>query len=94
MKPNEELTVITETYDLILWTCNHVSRFPRSHRFGLGQRIERGLYDASKRDLAEESFNAQPQAPALRFGRPYSSRRLRLGVKRTMLKFGGVQTDP
>ena len=45
MKQQEELTVITKTYDLILWTCNHTSRFPRNHRFGLGDRIERGLYE-------------------------------------------------
>ncbi len=44
MKRDEELTVITKTYDLILWTCNHVSRFPRNHRFGLGERIERIVY--------------------------------------------------
>ena len=40
-----ELVVITKTYDLILWSCQHTSRFPRSHRFVLGERIERGLYD-------------------------------------------------
>lgn len=45
MKSTDELTVITKTYDLILWTCNHTSRFPRSHRFGLGDRIERNLYE-------------------------------------------------
>jgi hypothetical protein len=44
-KTNEELTVITKTYDLILWSCNHTSRFPRNHRFVLGERIDRGLYD-------------------------------------------------
>ena len=32
-KSTEELTVITKTYDLILWSCNHTSRFPRNHRF-------------------------------------------------------------
>jgi len=36
--------VITKTYDLILWSCNHTSRFPRSHRFVLGERMERNLY--------------------------------------------------
>ncbi len=41
----DELVVITKTYDLILWSCQHTSRFPRSHRFVLGERIERGLYD-------------------------------------------------
>lgn len=41
----DELVVITKTYDLILWSCNHTSRFPRNHRFVLGERIERNLYD-------------------------------------------------
>lgn len=35
----EELTVIVKTYDLILWSCEHTSRFPQSHRFVLGERI-------------------------------------------------------
>lgn len=41
----EELTVITKTYDLILWSCNHTGKFPRNHRFVLGERIARNLYD-------------------------------------------------
>src|SRR4029077_5295618 len=44
MKREQELTVITKTYDLILWSCNHTSKFPRNHRFVLGERIERNLY--------------------------------------------------
>jgi hypothetical protein len=35
-----ELEVITHTYDLLLWTLKHTAKFPRSHRHGLGQRIE------------------------------------------------------
>ena len=27
MKKVEELVVITKTYDLILWSCNHTGRF-------------------------------------------------------------------
>jgi hypothetical protein len=42
---HEELVVITKTYDLILWSCNHTGKFPRNHRFVLGERIERKLYD-------------------------------------------------
>jgi hypothetical protein len=38
------LVVITKTYDLILWSCRHTGRFPRNHRFVLGERIERNLY--------------------------------------------------
>src|SRR5258707_15660111 len=41
----EELIVITKTYDLVLWSCHHTSQFPRNHRFVLGERIERNLYD-------------------------------------------------
>ena len=44
-KRNEELVVIAHTYDLILWSCNHTTKFPRNHRFVLGERIERNLYD-------------------------------------------------
>ena len=40
-KRHEELVVITKTYDLILWSCNHTGKFPRNHRFVLGERIER-----------------------------------------------------
>ncbi|MCP4887761.1 MAG: diversity-generating retroelement protein Avd [Planctomycetaceae bacterium] len=45
MKRQDELVVITKTYDLILWSCNHTGRFPRQHRFVLGERLERSLYD-------------------------------------------------
>ena len=41
----EELIVITKTYDFILWSCNHIGKFPRNHRFVLGERIERKLYE-------------------------------------------------
>jgi hypothetical protein len=29
----------------ILWSCNHTGKFPRNHRFVLGEQIERSLYD-------------------------------------------------
>src|SRR4051794_37364996 len=44
-KRTDELTVITKTYDFILWSCNPTGKFPRNHRFVLGERIERNLYD-------------------------------------------------
>lgn len=44
MAARDELPVIVKTYDLILWSCNHTARFPRNHRFVLGERIERRLY--------------------------------------------------
>ena len=51
MKSHEELTVITKTYDLILWSCNHTSKFPRNHRFILGERIEKIDFRLSARML-------------------------------------------
>ena len=45
MRNTEELTVITKTYDFIVWTVNHTCRFPRHHRHVLGTRIEQLLYD-------------------------------------------------
>ena len=45
MKALQELIVITKTYDFILWTCNHTGRFPRNHRFVLGERIENNVYE-------------------------------------------------
>jgi hypothetical protein len=42
--PTTELAVIQKTYDLVKWSCPHIARFPRSHRFTLGERIERRLY--------------------------------------------------
>src|SRR3974377_1976287 len=45
LKRHEELVVITKAYDMILWSCNHTGKFPRNHRFVLGERIERNLYD-------------------------------------------------
>ena len=44
-RKDEELIVITKTYDLILWSCNHTGKFPRNHRFVLGERIEHRLYE-------------------------------------------------
>jgi hypothetical protein len=41
----KELAIITKTYDLVKWSCQHTSKFPRNHRFVLGERIERRLYD-------------------------------------------------
>ena len=45
MKKDQELIVITKTYDLILWSCNHTSKFPRNQRIVLGERIEGNLYN-------------------------------------------------
>ncbi len=38
---SEELAVLQKTYDLVKWACVPIGKFPRSHRFTLGERIER-----------------------------------------------------
>lgn len=39
-----ELPIIQKTYDLIQWYVPIIQRFPKSHRFGLGQRLTDRLY--------------------------------------------------
>lgn len=39
-----ELTIITHAYDLLAWTLPHTAKFPRSHRHGLGMRLEERLH--------------------------------------------------
>src|SRR5271166_548856 len=60
MIKNPELIVLAKTYDLILWSCNHTSKFPRNHRFVLGERIERNLYDLLE-ILIRAKYNRQRQ---------------------------------
>jgi hypothetical protein len=38
-------TVVTKAYDVLLWGVKHVGKFPRSHRFVLGERIETAMLD-------------------------------------------------
>ncbi len=47
MKKNDavELPIIEKTRDLILWYVPLLNRFPRDHKFGLGERMMTGLYE-------------------------------------------------
>jgi hypothetical protein len=45
MNAPKDVPVILKLYDLALWTLNHTARFPRHHRYSLGMRIERTLFD-------------------------------------------------
>ncbi len=38
-KATAELAVITKMYDLVIWGCQHVAKFPRSHKFTVGDRL-------------------------------------------------------
>jgi len=39
------LAVLSKTYDLVLWNCQRIAKFPRSHRCTLGDRLECTLYN-------------------------------------------------
>lgn len=56
----EELTVITKTYDLVLWSSHDTGKFPCNHRFVLGERIERNLYDLLEK-LIKAKYTRQRQ---------------------------------
>jgi hypothetical protein len=42
-KADSELLVITKMYDLVIWSNNHIIKFPRAHRFTLGDRLAERL---------------------------------------------------
>ena len=57
----EELIVIAKTYDFILWSCNHTGKFPRNHRFVLGERIERNVLPFFSKSLVAPANPTSPQ---------------------------------
>jgi hypothetical protein len=61
MPKTQELVAITKTYDLILRAGHLTGRFPRNHRFVLGERIERNLYDLLA-NLIQARYTRQRQA--------------------------------
>jgi hypothetical protein len=41
----QESPIFSRTYDLLLWLLPQASKFPRAHRFGLGERVVRQALD-------------------------------------------------
>src|SRR5207302_5838481 len=60
-KRQPEIPLILKTYDLVLWSSQHTARFPRSHRFVLGERIERRLYELLE-TLLQAKYTRERQA--------------------------------
>ena len=50
-KAAPEMAVVTKVYDLVIWSCQHIAKFPRSQRFTLGDRLEMRLYDVLEKLL-------------------------------------------
>ncbi|MGH7164183.1 MAG: hypothetical protein ACREIS_01510 [Nitrospiraceae bacterium] len=38
--PGANPTAVTKAYDIVRWLIGHVGKFPRWHRYALGERIE------------------------------------------------------
>ncbi len=67
----QESPIFSKTYDLLLWLLPQATKFPRSHRFGLGERVTRlaldfqesliaaGLQRGEKRILLLEQADTQ-----------------------------------
>ena len=55
---SQELTIITHTYDLRVWTLQHTEKFPRSHRHELGRWIENKMHELFDL-LIEAKFTSQ-----------------------------------
>ena len=53
-----DLSVITKIYDLIIWSIPHIAKFPRSHRFILGEIIESNLYSILE-DIIEAKYTKE-----------------------------------
>lgn len=43
--PVKESTLFVRTFDLLLWLIPEVVKFPRAHRFGLAERVQRCALD-------------------------------------------------
>lgn len=42
-KAETELVIIEKTHELLVWTLNHIDKFPRNHRYGAGLRLEQRI---------------------------------------------------
>ncbi len=52
-----ESPVYSRTYDLLLWLLPQATRFPRQHRFGLGERLVRRALDFQEALIAAGQAN-------------------------------------
>jgi hypothetical protein len=52
-----ESPVYTRTYDLLLWLLPQATKFPRQHRFGLGERLVRRALDFQETLIAAGRAN-------------------------------------
>ncbi len=60
----KESPIFSKTYDLALWLLPQVTKFPRAHRFGLGERVIRQVLDFQEA-LLKAGLSKQKRASLL-----------------------------
>ena len=68
MKQQQELTVITKTYDLILWTCNHTRTMGVTHLFVVLPRFAPSCWRAP---FDANGLSGTRKTPTAVFGRGF-----------------------
>lgn len=58
-------TVVSDAYEFLKWLVDHVGKFPRSHRFVLGERMETAMLDLLML-LVEASYQREGKQGILR----------------------------
>ena len=76
----DEPAAVTRTYQLILWAVPQVNRYPRDHRFTLGDRTVNHLYDLLEL-LVQAAYTRDKKALLERAG-------LEVDLLRHMLRLG------
>jgi len=62
----KESPVFTHTYDLLMWLVPQVNKFPRIHRFGLGERVQRLALDFQDALVAAGKSKGAPRLTYLK----------------------------
>ena len=60
----KDLSVVTRTYDFIVWMMDRVDKFPRNYRFLLGDRLLGGLLDVLE-FLIQARYSPKERLPLL-----------------------------
>ncbi|OIO95182.1 MAG: hypothetical protein AUJ92_08420 [Armatimonadetes bacterium CG2_30_59_28] len=64
LRKSDEVSVVAKTYDFVLWLLPHLVKFPRDHRFTLGNRLEDGVLEIL--DQLVEATYTREKHPLLR----------------------------
>jgi len=61
----QESPIFSRTYDLLLWLLPQATKFPRAHRFGLGERVTRRALDLQEKLISAGQTHGAERAGSL-----------------------------